>query len=170
MATPSVSEFTPKFTFACYWHLMYSQEEVKHVGSCTVGERGDAYEAAFASQVCRKPKYVKVSAGTFVVELVNGILCLQNSPYLSYGTLFRAPLLQLSGNVRSISDGRPKKASLTIALRENTPSTVKIDVAKDFAQFEKFVSLLKQLRATDKGATTKHVRWKYRLLPWYIHV
>lgn len=61
MATPSASEFTPKYTFACYWHLIYSQEEVKHVGSCTVGERGDAYAAAFASQVCRKPKYVKVS-------------------------------------------------------------------------------------------------------------
>ena len=35
---------------------------------------------------------------------------------------------------------------------------VKIDVTKDFAQFEKFVSLLKQLRSFDKGATAKHVR------------
>lgn len=44
---------------------------------------------------------------------------------------------------------------------------MKIDVAKDFAQFEKFVSLLKQLRANDKGSATKHVRWKYAPLLWY---
>ena len=38
---------------------------------------------------------------------------------------------------------------------------VKIDVTKDFAQFEKFVSLLKELRACDKGTTAKHVRWMH---------
>lgn len=68
-------------------------------------------------------------------------------------------LLQLSGNVRSLTDGRPKKCSLTVALRESTPSVVKIDVIKDFTQFERFVSLLKQLRACDKGTTAKQVSW-----------
>ena len=65
MTTSSAAmDFSPRYTFACYWHLVYSQEVVKHVGSCTVVERGDVYEAAFASQVCRKPKYVKVGIGS----------------------------------------------------------------------------------------------------------
>jgi len=66
----SATDFSPKYTFACYWHLVYSQEVVKHVGSCTVVERGDVYEAAFGSQVCRKPKYVKVGIGSLTILMM----------------------------------------------------------------------------------------------------
>ena len=117
--------FTGLYSFSCYWKLNSSSSNdiVSHIGSCSVGRKGDTFEVAFTSKVCRKPKIVR-----------------------------------LSGNIRSFTDGRPKKTAFIVALHSNNPNMITIDrYESSLTTFERFVSLVKELRSASREVSGKHL-------------